>query len=103
MLFPDAARPSRALRQRIDHTQEDAALAVYRVAASAFVASVALPEIERLSIREAQIVNNLPGDIEQRYLVASRLAPIVNAVAAVSVQEVTRVGTCPRTTRGCRP
>jgi hypothetical protein len=98
----DARPPARSLQRRVAHTQEDAALAVHRVLASSFVASIALPEIERLSIREAEIVNNLPGDIDQRYRVAARCAAVVNAVAEVSYQEVMRVGTCPRTVRGCR-
>jgi hypothetical protein len=102
LLFPEAAQPSRALRQRVGHTQEDAVVAVHRVVASSFVASVGLSEIERLSLREVQIVNSFPGDIEQRYQLAARLAPIVNMVAEVSFQEVRRVGTCPRTVRGCR-
>jgi len=94
--------PARSLQRHVTHTQADAALAVHRVVASSFVASVGLAEIERLSIREAEIVNNLPGDIDQRYRVAARCAAIVNAVAEVSYQEVMRVGTCPRTVRGCR-
>lgn len=94
--------PARSLQRHIGHTQADAVLAVHRVLASSFVASIALPEIERLSIREAEIVNNLPGDIDQRYRVAARCAAVVNAVAEVSHQEVMRVGTCPRTVRGCR-
>ena len=82
-------RLPRAVVRQLDHDTGQAVVSANRINATAYVGFTGMQQVESLLNQKARIVTSIPvEDIGRRLEAEAHLAPIAEAMAAISVAEV---------------